>query len=143
MDMRVCTDCGENVDINENAIQRTWQQWKCYACGQWNDRDRSDDRRLENLKGDEVPLAQPGKPIPDSVMTGTQWDLCDADGDYHEPVWYLDYWLIAREEYSVMLSRDIGGMDEDEQEAHMVTLDSLLEDLDKAETYVNRLFSRT
>jgi Zn finger protein HypA/HybF involved in hydrogenase expression len=32
-----CGCCGENSDIDESE-ERTWQQWRCPACGSWNDR---------------------------------------------------------------------------------------------------------
>lgn len=32
-----CPHCAEPVD--PAACESTWQQWRCYACGAWNDRE--------------------------------------------------------------------------------------------------------
>jgi DNA-directed RNA polymerase subunit RPC12/RpoP len=38
-DAYVCSHCGEEHDPKElKGLEETWQQWKCLACGKWNDK---------------------------------------------------------------------------------------------------------
>jgi pyruvate-formate lyase-activating enzyme len=120
-----CTYChgpdGKPATVPDEAYiqDTTSQEWQCPYCHSWNVR-------------------------PEAAQASTQaWDLRDDDGHMHSPVWYLDLWLVEREAYLTTLRKDIREMTTDEEEAHMVELDRMLNQLDKAEEYVNKLFGYT
>lgn len=49
----ICAFCNENwLDIdNDPAIETTWQQWQCPACGRWNDLPA---QSTEGLTGENI-----------------------------------------------------------------------------------------
>jgi hypothetical protein len=39
VDIRICTHCNAEVDIESlSESETTWQQWQCCECGSWEDK---------------------------------------------------------------------------------------------------------
>jgi len=74
---------------------------------------------------------------PDPVTQRVTWDLRDTEGDLHSPSWYLDAYLVARQEYQEAWQKVSNAGDDN---SHDAALDYALEELDRYGTYINKLF---
>ena len=76
------------------------------------------------------------------TKTATARNAPTAEHEEKSPVWYIENWLMQREEYDTLLNQQIETSDPNVVQAHTTACDEALVELQAAEAAVNNLFKR-